>query len=150
MLQAKALRRWSEIGARPGNGLSCINPMPQVLPYAAGPAPMGYRRLGLQWLRIDSAEALLREAHGRRAASLSRQFRLDPAPALALGLTTASYAQLLRLGGFRPIMPKALADKHFGPLAPLLWRWQPAQRPTESPQMPSDTGAFAALARLVA
>ena len=150
MLQAKALTRWREIRPDQASGMASIQPMPPVVPYAPGPPPMGYRRFGQQWLRIDSAEALLREAHGQRLPAKSRLFRLDPAPALAMELTTASYAQLLRLAGFRAIMPKPLGSGEFGPPAPLLWRWQPPRPQCESPQKPAAEGAFAALARLVA
>jgi len=111
--------------------------------------PAGYRLLGAQLLRIDRADALLRDAHARRAAAGRRPFMLDPAPALAIGLTTASYAHLLRLAGFRPIMPRPLANDVSGPPEPLLWRWQP--RPAENvPTPPRPDGAFAALSRLVA
>lgn len=112
--------------------------------------PAGYRPLGAQLLRIDRADAFLREAHGRRVAAGRRPFLLDPAPALAIGLTTASYAVLLRLAGFRPIMPRPLAAAAFGPLCPLLWRWQPVRREGAPALSPPDGGAFAALARLVA
>jgi ATP-dependent RNA helicase SUPV3L1/SUV3 len=113
--------------------------------------PCGYRALGQQALRVDRAEALLREAHGTRAATRGALTRIDPAPALALGLTTAAYARLLQLAGFRPVMPRPLAAGAAGPAAPLRWRWQPpvaANRPTDD--SPRAEGAFAALARLVA
>ncbi len=111
--------------------------------------PAGYRLLGAQLLRIDRADGLLRDAHARRAAAGRRPFILDPAPALAIGLTTASYAQLLRLAGFRPILPQVMADGAFGPPRPLLWRWQPRRGENMPPPPPPD-GAFAALSRLVA
>jgi ATP-dependent RNA helicase SUPV3L1/SUV3 len=123
--------------------------MAPVLPRDARPIPAGYRQLGAQWLRIDRADGLLRDAHTRRVAAGRRPFMLDPAAALVIGLTTASYAHLLRLAGFRPIMPRGLADTTFGPPAPLLWRWQPARRESAQTSPPPD-GAFAALARLVA
>ncbi len=111
--------------------------------------PAGYRRLGAQLLRIDRADDLLREAHACRVAAGRRPFMLDSAPVLAIGLTTASYAHLLRLAGFRPIMPRPLAGGAFGPPGPLVWRWQPA-RPDITPVPPPPDGAFAALARMVA
>ena len=150
LVQAKPLRRWQDL--QPGRtGLPpCISPMPPVLPAISGGVPMGYRRLGQQFLRIDSGEFLLREAHGQRVSGKSRIFRLDPAPAVAMGLTTASYALLLRQAGFRAIMPKPLSSKQFGPAAPPLWRWLPPRTQTESPEKPRSQGAFAALARLVA
>lgn len=111
--------------------------------------PAAYRLLGNQLLRIDRADTLLRDVHACRAAAGRRAFMLDPAPALAIGLVTASYAQLLRLAGFRPIMPRALARGTYGPPAPLVWRWQPARQEIAPIPPPSD-GAFAALSRLVA
>ena len=128
--------------------------MPPVLSRAGGrdaqPMPLGYREAGSQWVRLDVAESLMAEAHGRRAAGPARGFVLDPAIAVATGLTTASYARLLALAGFRAVNPRPLAQGQFGPPAPLLWRWQPARRETDpAPPAPTD-GAFAALARLVA
>ncbi len=111
--------------------------------------PIGYRLLGTQLLRIDRADTLLREAHARRVASGRRPFVLDPQPALAIGLSTAAYAHLLRLAGFHPIMSRQLAKDALGPPRPLVWRWQPARRDTVLPPPPPH-GAFAALARLVA
>jgi ATP-dependent RNA helicase SUPV3L1/SUV3 len=49
---------------------------------------------------------------------------LDPAEALRIGLSTRAYAHLLRLAGFRPIMPRALGKGEAGPPAPVVWRWR--------------------------
>jgi len=126
-----------------------------VLPCESRTAVQGYRRLGAQALRIDLAEKLLREAHALRMAAGRRAFVLDPALATSMGLATASYAALLRLAGFKPIMPRPLRTGAFGPPAPVIWRWHP-QRPhqrserAESPALrPPAQGAFAALAELV-
>jgi ATP-dependent RNA helicase SUPV3L1/SUV3 len=161
LLRAGPLRLWRQLavvgGQSPGPIAEIMAP---VLPRAGQPAqslelgiartvPVAYRPLGTQLLRIDRADVLLREAHSRRVAAGRRAFVLDPAPALTIGLTTASYALLLRLAGFRPIMPRTLAANMFGPPVPLLWRWQPARHEPALALPPSD-GAFAALARLVA
>jgi ATP-dependent RNA helicase SUPV3L1/SUV3 len=68
-----------------------------------------------------------------------------------MGLTTSTYARLLRLAGFQAIVPRALAEAAFGPPEPLLWRWRPPRREAEAPRpapAPRD-GAFALLAELV-
>ena len=103
--------------------------MPPVVPLTTkAQPPPGYRRLGTQALRIDIAEKLLRSAHEARMAAGGKGFVLDPARAVSTGLTTASYASLLRLGGFRAAMPSPLAEGRFGPPRPPLWRWQPQRR----------------------
>jgi ATP-dependent RNA helicase SUPV3L1/SUV3 len=131
MLKAGAQTAWAAL-----HGRAAVASMPALLPSDRRSVPMGYRRLGTQALRIDKAEALLREAHGRRAAVSGRPFMLDPGDALKIGLGTRSYAYLLRLAGFRPIMPRVLGDSEAGPTAPVVWRWQPPRReaaPTPSP-----------------
>jgi len=68
-----------------------------------------------------------------------------------MGLTTASYARLLRLAGFQPLMPRPLREGAHGPVLPLTWRWRPPRRQAEpEPAVPRrPEGAFAALAELV-
>jgi ATP-dependent RNA helicase SUPV3L1/SUV3 len=113
--------------------------------------PPGYRSLGKQWLRLDMADKLLREAHALRAAAGRRAFPIDPAKAVSTGLTTASFARLLGLAGFNAIMPRPLREGAFGPPAQLLWRWKPLRHaaPSEAAARPAPEGAFAALAELV-
>ncbi|MDR2857094.1 MAG: helicase [Novosphingobium sp.] len=148
MLRPAPLEVWRQIHAQ----AAAPDPvMPPTL--AAGPRkpPPGYRALGRQWLRLDMAEKLLRDAHAARSAAGRRPFTLDPARAVSMGLATASYARLLRLAGFRPLMPGALPEGAFGPPAPPAWRWRPPRRQGEperiAPARPG--GAFAALAELV-
>jgi ATP-dependent RNA helicase SUPV3L1/SUV3 len=77
---------------------------------------------------------------------------IDPALAVSMGLTTPTYAHLLRLAGFQPLMPRPLAEGAFGPAQPLRWRWKPPRREArqaESPASPPAGSAFAALAELV-
>ena len=76
---------------------------------------------------------------------------LDPARALSTGLTTASYAWLLRQAGFLAIVPRALTAGEAGPPAQLLWRWRPPRKaPERDISLPAARdGAFAALAELV-
>lgn len=137
--------------------LACLRKMTPVAPPPSLPptvtgrlAPVGYRRLGRQALRVDLADRLLGEAHQRRLRAPGRRVYLDPARARSMGLDTASYAALLRAGGFRVAMPRPLpADAH-GPVAPPLWDWRPPiPRAANEPASPPPTGAFAALATLL-
>jgi ATP-dependent RNA helicase SUPV3L1/SUV3 len=149
MLRPSALTAWGEL-----HGGKAAAPHPQMPPVlaATGGAPLtGYRAVGKQWLRLDMAEKLLRDAHAVRIAAGRRSFTLDPAKAVSMGLTTAGYACLLRLAGFQPSMPRQLRQGTFGPPAPAIWRWRPPRRqPTPEPAPPRKAeGAFAALAELV-
>ena len=152
MIRPAALVLWRELAVLWGKRLAPVDAvMPPVLVETNRPVPTGYRPLGRQWLRLDMAEKLLREAHGTRAATGRRTFALDPARAISAGLTTPSYARLLRLAGFLALVPRALADGEAGPPARLQWRWRPP-RPTPAPAPaapPAREGAFAALAELV-
>jgi ATP-dependent RNA helicase SUPV3L1/SUV3 len=125
--------------------------MPPTLPIDGKRALRGYRRTGRQWLRIDLAEKLLREAHAIRVATDKRSFPLDPARAISMGLTTQSYARLLHMGGFQPIPPRHLPEGAAGPPAPVVWRWRPPRRQVEAERFapPRRDNAFAALAELV-
>jgi ATP-dependent RNA helicase SUPV3L1/SUV3 len=149
MLRPAAQRVWGELrGNRPAS-----EAMAPVLAASARGAAHGYRVLGRQQVRVDVAEKLLREAHRARGQGGGRPFVLDPAHAVSTGLTTASYARLLQLGGFRPLMPKPLAAGAHGPVRPPLWRWQPPRRdaePARPSSPPAGDGAFAALAALFA
>jgi ATP-dependent RNA helicase SUPV3L1/SUV3 len=151
MLRPAPLALWRELAAARGqNPVSAVEAVPPVLASLSSRAPLGYRRVGKQHIRIDMAEKLLREAHSARATSGTRPFPLNPALARSMGLTTASYARLLQMGGFQPLMPKLLAKETHGPPAPLTWRWRPLRQsaPPVRPTPPAH-GAFAALAELV-
>ncbi|HWU01373.1 MAG TPA: helicase, partial [Novosphingobium sp.] len=152
MLRPVALHRWAEASGI--ENAPILPKMTQIAEPVARETPMGYRRLGAQALRIDMAEALLRAAHDTRMLARGRPFRLDPAEALRMGLSTRAYAHVLRLGGFKPLMPRALAEGMAGPPAPLLWRWQPPRperaAPSGGPAAPVEGNPFAALAQLVA
>lgn len=153
MLKRAALTAWSAVHAvRGGKIIPHPSGMPPVLPLTGKALPPpGYRALGKQALRIDLAEKLLHTAHGLRTGAGKAPFAIDPAVAVSMGLGTAAYAQLLRLAGFHPLLPRPLATGAFGPPAPLKWRWRPTRRQAEShrPAPPPATGAFAALAELV-
>jgi hypothetical protein len=56
---------------------------------------------------FDVADKLLRLAHERRERSRKkRDFVLDPALAISTGLSTESYARLLRMAGFVARIPR--------------------------------------------
>ena len=150
-MRPDALRLWLRLAA-----LRAIAPTapPEGLPptVASREAPVGYRRVGQQALRVDLADKLLQEAHQRRLGAMRRKVFLDPSRARSMGLSTASYAALLRLGGFRVAMPRPLPEGAMGPLAPPLWDWRPPRRTIETVSAPSPQtahGAFAALAGLL-
>ena len=150
MLRPAALAIWREVGG--GQGPAPASTMPPARAAEGRTPPPGYRALGKQWLRLDMAEKLLRDAHAARIAAGRRAFALDPGKAVSMGLTTASYARLLRLTGFQPLMPRPLAEGAQGPPAPLVWHWRPPRRQVEAERTPAPraaTGAFAALAELV-
>ena len=158
MLRGNAMRAWHALTAAVPAGSHRAAPPPEsvppVMPAAGrGRGPLrGYRRLGGQWLRLDMAEKLLREAHEARGrARPGAGFAIDPARAVSTGLSTASYAQLLRLGGFLAKVPRPLGPGRFGPPAPLTWRWRPP--PRQAPPIPTTApkreNAFAVLAELV-
>ncbi len=152
MLKPKELGLWRELALLGGQRILPPEPvMPPVLAASNRATPPGYRTLGKQWLRLDIAEKLLRDAHGARVAAGRKAFALDPARAVSTGLTTASYARLLGLAGFAPIVPRALPQGAFGPPARLIWRWRPDRAgPGPAAAPPSaPSGAFAALAELV-
>jgi ATP-dependent RNA helicase SUPV3L1/SUV3 len=154
MLRPAALAIWRALA---GGKMAASYPpmpdpaMPPTLAATGHALPPGYRALGQQWLRLDMAEKLLRDAHALRIAAGRRPFTLDPAKAVSMGLTTASYARLLRLAGFQPLMPRPLPEGAHGPPLPLTWRWRPPRRQAEAepaaPRRPES--AFAALAELV-
>ncbi|MDG2004944.1 MAG: helicase-related protein [Novosphingobium sp.] len=155
MLRPGPLDAWREAakqGARTTGSKLTLAEMPPTLAAESRQPPAGYRRIAKQWIRLDMAEKLLREAHGLRGSDRRKAFVIDPARAISMGLTTASYTKLLQLANFRPIMPKKLGEGAHGPPAPLLWRWRPARRkpqPDNPRTQAAQSGAFAALAELV-
>jgi len=164
---------WRELaqqrGLRTGD---VLDQMPPVAALAKGRAPLGYRRIGQQAIRIDMAEKLLREAHGRRVGAGKAMFTVDPALARSMGFALDGHVQLLRQAGFLAYSPTELPEGAYGPPAPINWRWRPPRprdpavtkdrhhgrnqghsgRPAkavpEPKAAPAATGAFAALAAL--
>jgi len=153
LLRPAPLRLWLALAQlRPHPPLAPPDALPPALPTRS--APVGYRRAGAQAVRVDLADKLIQQAHRRRLGAPGRRIFLDPARAVSMGLTTASFAMLLRAAGFRAVMPRALAAGAFGPPAPPLWDWRaphPAPRRAAAPaNAPRPAGgAFAALAEWV-
>ena len=150
-LRPATMRLWLHLAGL--RGMNPVAPPPALPPTVDGRiAPVGYRRLGDQALRVDLADRLLADAHRCRLGAPGWRVFLDPAKARSMGLSTAGYAALLRAGGFRVAMPRALPDGAFGPHAPPLWDWRPPRPvPQVTPHTPprATTGAFAALAGLM-
>lgn len=134
-------------------GLIPLDPPEAMPPVVAGRiAPVGYRRLGREALRVDCADRLIALAHRCRLGSRHPRVALDPARARSMGLSTAGYAALLREAGFRVTMPQPLPEGAFGPPAPPLWHWRAprAVAPAAPPARAVPAGhAFAALAGLL-
>ncbi|WP_299308918.1 helicase-related protein [uncultured Croceicoccus sp.] len=143
MLRPAPLQRWTVLSALCGGMKRAVADPFSPARDADGPPPVGYRRAGPQHIRVDMAERLLAAAHERRArwagpprrqrsnrtAPRTPRFTLDPTQALSMGLTTQSYAHLLRQAGFVADVPPALPDRMFGPPAPPRWHWKPRRRP---------------------
>jgi len=128
-----------------------LGEMPATLNPGRSKRQFGYRPIGRQLVRLDIAEKLLREAHATRMSAVRRDFMLDAARAISMGLTEETYARLLRLGGFRSHAPRPLPEGAHGPSAPAKWHWRPKRR-QEKAQRPAkirEGSAFAALAELV-
>jgi len=126
MLKPAPLAAWREVAALRGpRGGEVRADMPPVLPQAHGAPPLGYRRFARQAIRIDMAEKLLREAHGKRAGASGKVFRIDPALATSMGLLPDSHMLLLRSAGFTSLPGRELAEGAFGPPVPPAWRWRP-------------------------
>jgi ATP-dependent RNA helicase SUPV3L1/SUV3 len=157
MLKPRALAAWALVARLAGKNSP---PPPQTMPPVMTPenkrrVPPGYRIAGEQAVRLDMADKLLRDAHGVRAANGNQFFALDPAKAVSTGLKPESYAVLLRLAGFRSVVPRRLAKDAHGPPAPSRWRWRWRSPYLREPvrQRPATVvpagSPFAALAALV-
>ena len=151
-LRPAAMKLWSQFaGARGFKHVAPPARMGAVLP--GQEAMPGYRRIAAQLIRVDLADKLLQSAHRARIAASGRRFALDPALARSMGLSSVSFAALLRSAGFRAHEPRRLAEGASGPPAPQMWDWR-APRPPEPRAAIMRTarpgGPFAALAELIA
>ncbi|QNE05591.1 helicase-related protein [Croceicoccus marinus] len=155
MLRARPLDHWAALARLSGQPVAPVEPaMAAAMPASRGPVPLGYRRAGDRFVRIDLAERLLHAAHQRRSrwAETGRKrhrnpprFALDPTMALSMGLTTGAYAHLLRQAGFTADAPASWPEGKFGPPTPPRWRWRPrradpAQRPASGAKPGTKSG----------
>ena len=69
----------------------------------------GYTRAGSEWLRIDLAERLIRQAHEARGEK--QQFEMGLDYPTSLGLSEASFAALLGRAGFQRIEPPMVIEE---------------------------------------
>ncbi|PZT89229.1 MAG: helicase [Citromicrobium sp.] len=130
---------------------------PEMLPVIADTKklPSGYRHAGSQAIRIDLAEKIFRAAHEARTKSeLRRQFVLDLALPISIGLEERNAERLLGQAGFRLQRAKPLTEGAYGPPRPDLWEWRPSRRKQPRPHhgrvdTPREGSAFAGLAELM-
>jgi len=151
MLRPAALAAWRALlAARGAITPAPVPAMPAVVPLAGkAKPPPGYRQLGGQAVRLDIGEKLLRVAHEARVRAAGKAFALDPSLAISTGLSTRSYAQLLRLAGFSAAVPRALPQGVFGPPAPPRWRWRPPRAEVRAAAQAPQGSLSAALAGLL-
>lgn len=155
MLKLPARNAWALLGALGGRRPEApAEAMPPVIPTEGKRrTPSGYRAVGNQAVRIDMADKLLREAHAVRVAHGKRAFTLDPSKAVSTGLRPENFARLLRLAGFRSLVPRPLKEGAHGPPAPARWQWRPPRpqppRVADRPVARPSSSPFAALAALV-
>ncbi len=145
MARAGAQADWAVLARLAGRNLPPLAvTLSATLPVRGAP-PLFYRRAGQQFVRVDMAERLIHAAHQRRerwGGSPHRRregelprFALDPTLALSMGLTTRTYAELLRQSGFVAVPPAVVAEGGFGPPGPPMWRWKP-RRTGPAPSRP--------------
>ena len=150
-LRPAAMQLWGQFTALHGKKRAAPPArMPAVL--TDDTVPAGYRRAAAQVIRVDLAEKLVQAAHRTRIAAPGRRFALDPGVARSMGLSTASFAALLRTAGFRAHLTPSLPKGASGPHTPPMWDWRAprpaAPRAIERPN-PRPGNAFAALAELI-
>ncbi|TKD51258.1 helicase-related protein [Sphingomonas baiyangensis] len=111
-----------------------------VLPARAPEATLanGFRRIGVQAVRVDLVERIARAAHDARKGRAP--FIPDLALATSIGIGPDSFARLMAQLGFRP-------DR--APEGPPRWAWRGRRvPPPAAPQPPRADNAFAALREL--
>nr|WP_231848694.1 helicase-related protein [Sphingobium sp. SYK-6] len=94
-----ALRRGEPLVALPPAG-AVLLPASEELD-EVGARVAGFRKLGEAWLRIDMAERLARGAHDAIAAG--KAYGADDPTIVSIGLNEASFLDLMRQAGFRPV-----------------------------------------------
>ncbi|MGF7170789.1 ATP-dependent RNA helicase SUPV3L1/SUV3 [Sphingobium xanthum] len=117
-----SLKRAKPLVALPAAGAVLLPASEELDEIGAGIA--GFRKLGESWLRLDMAERLARGAH--EAIAAGKPYGADDATIVSIGLNEASFLDLMRQAGFRPV-----ADAAEG--AP---NWQFRGRPKQRPPRP--------------
>lgn len=102
----------------------------------AGGVPMaGFRRVGMQQVRLDLVERIARAAHDARAGR--KPFAPDPALATSIGVTPDTLAKLMVRLGFRAVK---------GDAPSWVWQGRPKLVSPRKPEPPRRDNAFAVLA----
>jgi ATP-dependent RNA helicase SUPV3L1/SUV3 len=137
-------------------------PLPQpgltLIPAGEKPEQMGariagFRGFGEQMLRIDMAERMARTAH--EAIAKGEAFTAQSPQIVSLGLSEASFLQLMRLAGFRPVEAPAEGGANWAfrgrqkPRADQQQARGPARRGTPARGAPSRPGSAAPAAAAV-
>jgi ATP-dependent RNA helicase SUPV3L1/SUV3 len=117
-----SLKRAKPLIALPAAGAVLLPASEELDEIGAGIA--GFRKLGESWLRLDMAERLARGAH--EAIAAGKRYGADDPTIVSIGLNEASFLDLMRQAGFRPV-----ADAAEG--AP---NWQFRGRPKQRPPRP--------------
>jgi ATP-dependent RNA helicase SUPV3L1/SUV3 len=124
-------------------------PMPELPPASGvvlpltgkpnGEARLGFRAAGPQWIRVDMAERIARQAHEARARG--DRPPVNSAFVTSLGLKPEALARLMRDLGFREV--RNASEDGLG------WVWRGRAQPKPPRRKPGASGhAFAALAEL--
>ncbi|MBN8831666.1 MAG: helicase [Sphingomonadales bacterium] len=94
-----ALKRGTPLVALPPAGAVLLPAGEELDEVGAGIA--GFRKLGDAWLRIDMAERLARGAH--EAIAANKPYGAEDSTIVSIGLNEASFLDLMRQAGFRPV-----------------------------------------------
>jgi ATP-dependent RNA helicase SUPV3L1/SUV3 len=117
-----AIRRGEPLVALPPAG-AVLLPASEELD-ESGARIAGFRRLGDAWLRIDMAERLARGAHEALAAA--KPYDATDPTIVSIGLNEASFLDLMRQAGFRPVPDAAEGAPN--------WQFRGRPRPRVRPE----------------
>jgi ATP-dependent RNA helicase SUPV3L1/SUV3 len=98
-----SLKRAKPLVAMPAAGAVLLPPSAELDEIGARIA--GFRKLGEAWLRIDMAERLARGAH--EAIAAGKPYGAEDPTIVSIGLNEASFLDLMRQAGFRPVAEPA-------------------------------------------
>jgi ATP-dependent RNA helicase SUPV3L1/SUV3 len=92
----------------------------------------GFRGFGPQQVRVDMAERMARAAH--EAIGKGEPFTAASPQIVSLGLSEEGFLQLMRLSGFRPVTPPAVAEGEEAPAPGANWAFKGRQKPRPQEQ----------------